>query len=232
MRRYVRKVSTWPEAGEGRRISDSQGTTSRPAQAGTSQRTSFGDTLLATPPVSPSASMAPAYGTPAPQPARPVPRPLDPSIRPSRTAYGEGAPRPATMPSRPAAQPQRTQTQPARTATTTRQPLTQLLNTQHGQGDPLGPNAMGGMVTPRTTTTPAPTPQAIVPQTSTLGSGSVAAPGHHATSSPLTQAAAPARVITRTGETGSIRVDKPRGQSLSGKSTLPRQPATPELMHK
>ena len=39
-----------------------------------------------------------------------------------------------------------------------------------------------------------------------------------------------ARAITRTGETGSIRVDKPRGQSLSGKSTLPRQPATPELM--
>ncbi len=236
------QVMKWLELGlqsasEGRRISDSQGTTSRPAQAGTSQRTSFGDTLLTTPPVSPTASMAPAYGTPAPQPARPVPRPLDPSIRPSRTAYGEGAPRPATMPSRAPAQPQRTQSQPqrtqaqpARTATTTRQPLTQLLNTQQGQGDSLGPNAMGGMVTPRTTATPAPTPQASVPQTSTLGSGSVVAPGNHATSSPLTQAAAPARVITRTGETGSIRVDKPRGQSLSGKSTLPRQPATPELM--
>ena len=142
-----------------------------------------------------------------PQPQRPMPRPLDPAIRPSRASYGENSPLPrraATLPPRPT---------PASQPAAERQPLTSLLNRQATatarptQPGMLGQDAMRQAAQPQS--------QAIPP---------VSAPA------PETRTAPQPRFVTRTGETGSIRVDKPRGQSISGKSSLPHQPASGELM--
>lgn len=141
---------------------------------------------------------------PAATPQRPMPRPLDPATRPSRSSYGESSPLPrraASLPPRP---------NPATQPTAERQPLTSLLDRQAAatarptQPGMLGQDAMRQSTQPQSRTVPpAPVPE--------------------------TRAAQP-RFVTRTGETGSIRVDKPRGQSISGKSSLPHQPASGELM--
>lgn len=197
------KVMQWLELGL---QSANEGRRIGKAQASAAPGVAISTTAPAPQITPPTATLA-AKPAVTPQPQRPMPRPLDPATRPSRASYGDNNPLPrraATLPPRPT---------PASQPAAERQPLTSLLDRQAAatarptQPGMLGQDAMR---------------QAAQPQSRPVPPASVPAPD--------TRAAAQPRFVTRTGETGSIRVDKPRGQSISGKSSLPHQPASGELM--